>query len=224
MYSINIANAEMLYRIGVRLITAANLDAKVVKLTVSDLILEQQLLTTNTSYTFPVLTNNNGPANTLFNTEFRLNQQDSFISGEMGILLLHPSSATDATIIPHTYPSPAVFTGAGVAAALETIYNSTCKIVVNNDVVMPAYSPSRHRKVPFAQQVTAAANQNGIAQDSMDGATDGFAPLLPTITFIGSKNNVLTITLPAALAAIDAFDRVRWHFRGLLAQNSTIIT
>jgi hypothetical protein len=48
------------------------------------------------------------------------------------------------------------------------------------------------------------------------------------VVFLGSKNYVIPVILPAALADVDGTgtpsDRLRLHYRGLLAQNSTIIT
>jgi hypothetical protein len=208
---------------------AAGLDLTQAVLTQSDLVLEQLLSTSLTQYSFPVLQNDVGPTGQQkFNTEVRLTQQDSFVASACGLFLIHAANPTDATLIAHTYPSPAVFTGAGVAAALETIYNSVMKITVNNQVILPVWHLSRHRMVPQSQQVAAAANQNGIAQDQIDLSSDGFVPMEPNVIIIGSKGTVITVTLPAALAAVDGTgtpsDRLRLHFRGVLGQNTTIIT
>lgn len=78
--------------------------------------------------------------------------------------------------------------------------------------------------VPQSQQATAAANQNGIAQDQIDLSSDGFFPVEPNILFVGSKGYQIVVTLPAALAAVTAFERLRIHYRGVLGQNTTIIT
>ena|SRR5271170_4526313 len=221
-------NSRFVFENAAGMLADAGLDIQASVLTQSDLILEQQLSTTLTQYTFPVLNNNNGPSGTLFNTEIRLNQQDSFVASAWGAFLIRAATTVDATLIAHTYPSPSVFAGAGVAAALETIYNSYCKITANNQVILPVWSLSRHRSVPQSQAVAAAANQNGIAQDQIDLSSDGFYPMEPNIVFIGSKNYVIQVILPTALAAVDGTgtpsDRLRMHYRGVLAQNSTIIT
>jgi hypothetical protein len=96
--------------------------------------------------------------------------------------------------------------------------------MVNNVNVLPVLSIGRFRAVPQSQQVAAAANQNGIAQDQIDNSSDGLIPVEPNVLFIGSKGNVITVTLPAAMAAVDANMRAILVFRGVLAQNSTIIT
>src|SRR6201986_2687004 len=109
----NTLTARALYHQAVALLTSAGLSAAIQKLTQSDIVLEQQISITASSYQFPVLTNNNGPANTLFNTEIRLNQQDSLICGAWGFFIAVPTSATDTTMIWHTYPNPLVFAAAG---------------------------------------------------------------------------------------------------------------
>lgn len=222
-------NSRLVFENASLMLADAGLNIQDSVLTQSDLILEQQLATGLTQYQFPVLNNQNGPSNTLFNTEIRLNQQDSFVASAWGAFLLKAATPVDATMIAHTYPSPAVFSGGGVAAALETIYNSYCKITVNNQVILPVWHLSRHRSVPQSQQVAAAAGvYPGIAQDQIDLSSDGFYPMEPNVVFIGSKNYVIQVILPAALAAVDGTgtpsDRLRLHYRGVLAQNSTIIT
>jgi hypothetical protein len=221
----NTATARLVYENGLRIVKGAGLDPDVVKLTQSDLVLEQQLFTNVTQYLFPVLNNQQGNAGgAIFNTEVRLTQQDSFISSAWGFFMSTPTSGVDATFIVQTYPNPILFTG-GASAAAETLYNSIAQIRVNNDVVYPVWHLSRHRYVPQTQQtplIVGVENANPYAQ--IDLSSDGFFPMEPNFVIIGSKNTVITAILPAALAAVTAFQRARFHFRGLLAQNSTIIT
>lgn len=188
----------------------------------STLRLEQTLTAGATQYTFAVLVNDNGPAGTKFPTEIRLNQQDSFIASTLAIRLGLPSSAADCSYVDHSYPNPIVF--ATGAASLGTVYKSYMKVTINNVVKIPTLQLGRFRQVQFAQQATAAANQNGIAQDSIDEATDGVMLVEPNIILIGSKNNLITVTLPAAMATVDAGTRLIMEWRGVLVQNSTIIT
>jgi len=217
-------NSRLIFENALQVMSNAGLSIDVTKCTVSDLRLEQQVLTTKTQYQFPVLVNQQGAGTTPFNTEIRLNQQDSFVAACWGFYLSKPSSAGDTTFILHTYPSPAVFSTSGVAAASETLYNSLFQIAVNNDIILPVLSSRRFRYVPQSQQVAAATNQNGIAQDQIDLSQDGMVPIEPNILFIGSKNTVITLTLPAALAAVETNQRMTILYQGLLAQNSTIIT
>lgn len=225
----NTLTARALYNQAIAMLTAANLSAIVQKLTQSDLVLEQQISTTASNYQFAVLVNDNGPGNTLFNTEIRLNQQDSLIVGAWGFFIAEPASATDTTMIWHTYPNPLVFAAAGPpteSASLETLYNSYSRITVNNDVVFPVWHMSRNRLVPQTQKNTAATAAGSFAYDQIDLSSDGFFPTEPNLVVIGSKKTRIDLILPAAIATLGAagFTRMRQHFRGLLAQNSTIIT
>jgi hypothetical protein len=218
-------NARYVYENALKILASFNISAASAKLTQSDLILEQQLLTTLTAYIFPVLTNDNGPSGSRFNTEIRLTQQDTFIASSWGFFLLNPASTTDATFIAQTYPNAQVFTTGGLSAALEVLYNSICKITVNNDVILPVWSLSRHRYVPQTQQtptITGVENGNPYAQ--IDLSQDGFLPVEPNILFVGSKGYQVQMILPSALTVASANMRARIHYRGLLAQNTTIIT
>jgi hypothetical protein len=218
-------NARRVYENGLKILAEASIGADDAVLTQSDLILEQQLITTLTTYVFPVLNNDNGPSGTRFNTEQRLTMQDVFIASAWGVFLLNPSSLTDATFIAQTYPNPQVFTTAGVSAAAETIYNSYCKITVNNTVVLPFWSISRHRYVPQTQQAPLIVGvQNAIPYSEIDLSEDGFHPVEPNILFVGSKGYQIQVIFPAAMAAVSPFMRLRIHYRGILAQNTTIIT
>jgi len=217
-------NARLIFENALAVAANASLTVDVTKCTISTLRLEQQVLTTKTQYQFPVLNNQMGTTNTIFNTEIRLNQQDSFVAAAWGFYISKPSSATDATFILHTYPSPAVFSTSGVAAASETLYNSIFQIQINNDVILPVLSTARFRYVPQSQQVAAGTNQNGIAQDQIDLSQDGCIPVEPNILLIGSKNTVINLNLPAALAAVEANQRMTILYHGVLMQNSTIIT
>src|ERR1700679_432882 len=95
-------NARFVYENAMKICAKYNINVSDAVLTMSDLILEQQLVTTLTQYTFPVLSNDNGPSGSRFNTEQRLNQQDVFIASSWGVFLAEPSSATAANFILHT--------------------------------------------------------------------------------------------------------------------------
>jgi hypothetical protein len=212
------------YEIARAIVKKAGLNPDDVYLTPSTLRFELQLLTTKAQYIFGITTVNNGPAGSLFNTEVRLNQQDSFITSYLQLAIGEPSSAIDATWPDHFYPSPAVFAGVGESSALEIVYKSQLKITVNNKVVLPTLHTGRFRNVPFAQQVAAAANQNGIARDMADHSADGMLTEVPSIVLIGSSNNLVEIDMPNAPAVVGANTRIVLMAHGLLAQNSTIIT
>lgn len=222
----NTVNSRLVYENAKKNLVDAGVPVANAKLTQSFLRLENQLVTTKTQFVFPVLQNQ--PSGTAgvgaFNTEQRLNQQDSFVAAMWGIYLSKPSSNTDATFILHTYPNAQTFATANVAAAAETIYNSYFQLSVNNDIILPAWDASRHRLVPETQNGVGVTAQTIFPVDEIDLGSDGFYPVEPNLVFIGSKNSVLTLTLPAALTAVETFMRISVIFRGVLAQNSTIIT
>jgi hypothetical protein len=220
----NTVNSRLVYENAKKNLIDAQVSIANAKLTQSFLRLENTLTTNKTQWQFPVLNNQNNFSGTIFNTEQRLNQQDSFVAAMWGVFVSKPSSATDATFVLHTYPNAQVFATAGTAAALETLYNSYFSLTVNNDVILPVWDVSRHRLVPQSQNGVGITAQTIFNIDQIDLGSDGFYPVEPNLVFIGSKNSVLNLILPAALAAVETFERVSVILRGVLAQNSTIIT
>lgn len=214
-------NARLAYENAIKICNKANVPAAIAKLTQSFLRLEQVCVVGKTQYQFPILVNNNGPANTLFNTELRLNQQDSLIVSQWGFFFALPASAIDATFTLHTYPNAVTFVAAGAASSAQIVYNSLFNIAVNNTVILPAWDVVRHLIVPVTQ-LTGAATPPA---DQFDGSADGFYPVEPNLVWIGSQNIVINLLMPAGMTATqNAFQRMVLIYRGLLAQNSTIIT
>jgi hypothetical protein len=189
-------------------------DIRQFKCTQSFLRLEQALSITQTRYQFQILNQTTGAG---FNTEQRLNLQDSFVVSGIGIFLGKPSSSTDTTFELDTYGNTVKYTN---AAAMNAVYNGVMQITVNNDVILPAWDLSRHFYRPQTQQ-TAAANS---PLDQKRLAEDAFYAVEPNITAIGSKNTQITINLQAALSAVDANSRLIVVLRGVLAQNSTVVS
>lgn len=217
-------NARMVFENAKQIMYDSGVDTTAAVLTQGDLRLEQQLLITRNQYQFAVLDNNNGTGGTFFNTEIRLTQQDAFLVSAMGFFIAKPSSSTDTTWIPHTYPNPVVFSTSGVAASTQTLYNSYLAITVNNRVLLPKLSMRRFYMVPQSQQVAAATNQNGIGADQIDLSSDGFMVVEPNVVLIGSKGTIITLNLPANLTAVETNQRACLWMEGVLAQNVTIIT
>lgn len=177
---------------------------------------ELALTTTDNTYNFNLLVNENNPAP--FNTERRLALQNSFVASEMGIFLAGPASTTDTAFRLLTYPNTVDLAN---AAAMTAFYNGSLNITINNIRYMDGWDLWRHSYYPETQQT--AALGAGSPGDQFLGKEDGFYPLEPNLVFIGSKDNRLQITLPVALTAVDANSRVVIIFRGILAQNSTSV-
>lgn len=220
-------DARLVYMTGCGIVQKAGLSLTTVKLTQSTLRLEQALIVGRTQYTFGVLTSDLGSNNSQpTNTEVRLRQQDSFITSNLAYRLAEPASVADTTYVDTTYPSPTIFAAAGEAAALETLYKGQLRVTVNGEVILPTLHMGRFRFVPTTQKQTGAANANAIAYDAIDNSSDGVMIMEPNLVLIGSKGNIIEINLPTGVAVIGTagFTRHVQEYRGLLAQNSTIIT
>jgi len=175
---------------------------------------EVLLSNTKTSYTFPILQNDNvNGSNT--NTSNLLALQDAFYVSSIGLFFAKPTSATDTTYQLVSYPNATIFT-AGAATSLYTWYNSSMQLIVNNRQIIPSYDLYRHYSVPQQQSTVSF-------KDQQSGADSGFYPIEPGIVLVGSKNNTLSVNLPQALGTVDAFSRAVIIFRGHLGQNVTAV-
>lgn len=180
----------------------------------------EQPATTNTLYNFPVL-NNIQNQSQQFSTERRLNQQDTFVPTHVGFFLGLPGSAsiTDTAWRPLTFANPFILAN---ATQMQRLYNDgTLSIMINNVQYTDNWDLWRHWKSNQTQQ-TQALGANS-PEDQVDGSDDGFYPMQPFIMLIGSQNIQITIRLTAPPTAVDANSRVILIFRGVKAQNSTVV-
>lgn len=195
------------------------------KLSQSEIRLEVELNAQNNSFTFGVTPNQVNSTNVQFLTENRLNLQDSLCINEYGIFTAAPASRTDVNFQLKTYGNTQVFTGAGVANALDgTFYsNGGFQMKCNNDVICPYRGLFNHWYKPQTQQ-TAALGAASPA-DQVRGAEDGMITQEPNVVLIGSKNYVPEIVLKAAMnTGTFTFERAVLILRGVLAQNSTVVS
>jgi len=193
-----------------------DLDINTFKLTQSYIRLEQPLVAGQTLYTFPLLANQGAT----FNTEQRLNLQDSFVISEIGMFVAGPTSATDTTFKLFAYPNFFLF--AANSAPMQALYNGKLNISVNNNTILPAWDLQRHWCTNQVQQNAAIAA--AVFADQYNGNTDGYYPCEPNIVLVGSKNYQITVQLPAGVATVNANSRLIFNFRGILAQNSTVVS
>jgi hypothetical protein len=192
-------------------------DVRRYKLTQSYLRLEVLLATGTSQYQYRVLVNDSNPQ--IFNTERRLNLQDTFIPSEVGFFLGFPTSATDDTYKLLSYPSPFLVTN---DAQYFRLYNGSLSITVNNNVLVPSWDMWRHYAALQTQQT--AALGAGSPMDEFDGRVTGFYPMEPNVALIGSKQIQIFHTLVNGMTAVDEFSRAILVFRGILAQNSTVVS
>lgn len=206
---------------GNRTMTENYVDSLV--LSQSEIRLETGLTTTNNRFVFGVTPNQANSSSLQYNTETRLNLQDSMVVSEYGIFIAAPTSTTDTTFLLNTYANGNVFAIADVPGLNSTFYaNGYFTAKVNNQVVIPQRGLFNNNYKPQTQQI--AASGITAAQSQIRGAEDGFVTVEPNFMLVGSKNSVLEIVLPAALTSAAANLRVILVARGIIAQNSTVVS
>lgn len=193
------------------------------KLSQSEIRLEVNLSTVNNSFIFGVLNNQANTNNIQFATEKRLNQSDTLCVNEYGIFVGQAAGNNDAAYTLETYGNTQIFAAADAAALDSTFYsNGGFMITCNNDIVAPYRGLFNHWYKPQTQQT--AALGAGSPKDQIRGAEDGIITMEPNILLVGSKNYQPQIILPAAMASAAANLRAVLIMRGILAQNSTVVS
>ena len=185
---------------------------------------ELALSTTKTLYQFPILVNDNSSGSN-FNTTNLLQLQDAFYVSHVGLFWAKPSSSTDTTFQLVTYPNASIFSSSNTASSLYSAYNGFMSVTINNRQIIPSLDLYRFYQVPQQQQ-TANADYTSSAisyRDQQDGSTSALYPIEPGIVFSGSKQNIVQIQIPAALAAVETNSRIVLYFSGHLAQNVTSV-
>lgn len=181
---------------------------------------EVAMSTSTTSYHVPVLVNDtqNGSS---FVTENRLQLQDAFVISKIGIFVSAPAASTTTAFPYYTYPNAQVFTTSGAAAALYNLYNGYLQVSINNRTIVPSWDIYKHLNVPQTQQ--ASSTGTNTALDQNDASEFGYYPVEPNIVLVGSKNNQISLNLPAAIGTLQASTapRIVVIFSGILAQNVT---
>ena len=184
--------------------------------------LEVELNTTSARVAFAVTANQSNSTNVIFNTENRLALQDTLVVSEYGIFVGQPSSRTDTTWVLNTYGNTQVFAAADAAALDSTFYShGHLETRVNNDVIIPYRGLFNHWYKPQTQQTAALGPAS--PKDQLRGAEDGCITQEGNLMLVGSKNYIPEIVLPTAMASAAAFMRCVLLYRGVLAQNSTVI-
>jgi hypothetical protein len=207
-----------------KLVDAAGLSTSATVLSQSYLRSEVAMTTSTTSYHIPILVNDNqNGATSSYNTSNLLALQDAFVVSSIFIGWANPTSATDAAFIPQSYPNAQIAGTQAIATALQAIYSSNLQVTVNNRQILTGWDTLRHYYVPQTQQLAVASLTSGVSQ--ADLSENGFYPVEPNLVFVGSKNNQVSLNLPAALTAVPAstYGRLVVIFRGILAQNATSV-
>lgn len=218
-------NARLNFENAKALLQQNGLNPSAARLTQSYIRSEILINNTTAQYKLGVTVNQQNNAGTIYNTENRLALQDWFITSQIGVLLAVPSSSTDASYRLLSYPSPALFTTSGAAAAANTLYNGKLSLSIDQNVVLPSWDISRCYKAANTQAASNADyTTSGINYiDAFDFSVDGFYPVEGNLIINGAANIDFTLNLPAAIATVQSNSRIIVIQRGILAQNVTSV-
>lgn len=193
------------------------------KMSQSEIRLECGLSANATMFKFGLTEKQNSTSGEQFNTEQRLNMQDTLVANEYGIFVAKTASDTDTEFELKTYGNFVNFTAAAAAALNGTLYtNGSFSIMCNGDLIYPYRGLVNHIYKPQTQQTSALGV--GSPADQIRGAEDGYITLAPNLLLIGQKGYQPVINLKSNLSTVDANSRVILIFRGVLAQNSTSVS
>lgn len=225
MFQISQPGVRSVFKAARAEMARAGIDLQTAKLTQGDLRSEVPLNTATTNYKVPILVNDNPYQQGTFPTERRLQLQDSFFVGAIGFFLIVPTSGTDVSkMVLMSYPSLTAFSAAQ-QTDMYALYNGFMTLNVSQNVLIPNWDLWKHYKVNQTQATVGVTAQTVFPIDQNDFASDGFYPMEPNIVHIGSTNINMSISLPAAIAALPANGcRLVCIQRGVLAQNVTSVT
>lgn len=216
--------ARLVYNNAVKTFNAAGVSTARAVLSQSYLRFEVALSTTQTQYSFDTLINENN--NTNFVTQNKLNLQDSFLISRIAFYIgIAASSSVSETVVPlYSYPDPVKFSTANAATSLETVYNGSMTFTVNQRQIVTGWDLYKHKIAPITQTgYTPTGVTAGNLVNSTNFANDGYYPCEPNLILIGSKKNVVSVTLDGTLAAIQANSRLVMICQGILGQNCTSV-
>lgn len=152
-------------------------------------------------YLFPIRKDSNSvlPGN-------YLDQNDSFVITDLGMMLQAEAPATPGISLLQTYPNNQVFVAAVGEVNplhLNIFYNGKYKVKVDDTVYADAIPTNNMLCVRTTQQASATTFSERFGKD-------GTVPLTPDITLDGSRKNEITLTVPT--------------FPGLQVQHTTAAT
>lgn len=213
-----------------------------VRLTQSSLLLIQPIDPAKDNYKFPVLESDNAIAPQP--EEIRLNQNDEFISYEVGYyLLLDKTVAVPAANTPAgkeylTYaPAELDFTFSTMSRA----WDGYLQILVNKISRLEKWDLKKHYMTPWTQYKSTSLGLPYSTLPSIDFSKDGIKAMQPMLTLSGAKKNDIIVQLlngavpntaagglvvpssaePFLQTITIKATRLSLFFRGMLAQNAS---
>lgn len=222
MYFLNNLNNRLTYEVAAQAMADSGITAQRSKCTWGYIRSEIPLSITGNQYRVPILINDNtyGSPNT---TERRLQLQDAFIVGSVGMFLACPATAAAYAAGAYqllSYPSLQQFT-APQQLAMTALYNGSMSLMVGQNMLTVNWDLWQH----WVSNQTMAAAATDLDQNNF--CSDGFYPNEPSFVHIGSTNIVMNINLPAAISVLPSspvLTKLVIIQRGILAQNVTSVT
>jgi hypothetical protein len=169
--------------------------------TASTLRLQLPVASNKTLYQFPIL---QGDEQTSYPEQILLNRADAFTATEVGLFIGGYTDAAAATTAQdyglYSYGATPIATALTNTNVL--FYNSKLNVAVNNVQYLQNFDTFRFYQAGVAQtqKIMATGGTTG-TKDSVDGASYGFSPLVPTLQFSGSSKIDIQVQLPSPLAA-----------------------
>lgn len=185
--------------------------------TPSTIRLIQNVVANRTTYTFPILEGDS--SNTLPENRF-LNRADAFTATQVGVFIGGLSdvgaAVTNGAYQLFGFQSEALTT-AGVTNANALFQQGYLNVSVNNVAYLQNFDLLRCYDAPIVQTGNIfATGGDTTGQNSIDGNTNGFTDLVPTLQFSGTSKIDITINLPTSLAVTNAC-QINLIFRGFLS-------
>lgn len=199
-------------------------------ITQSYLRLERNIqATTSTNFSFDILQTDTANG-TVGATEKRLNTSDIFVCTAMAMYIYKAGSSTSATdtdrskAVLNTFPNALVYTGAGEADNMTTLYNGAIRHAVNR-IIYHDYSLDTYRFYRVGQEqrgVIGGTGGTATNASQWDDANYGMIGLDPTITFGGLSQNEIALKTPVAvsLAGTSSTNFLVLYYRGFLVQGA----
>ena len=205
-----------------------------VRLTQSTLTLIQDISSTKTQYSFPVLENDN--ATGIKPEEIRLNQNDEFIVTSVGVYLLGKATADGIPYGGYVYATHVPTYQLSTSNVAQPLYDGYLRIGINNINYLDKFDLRKFENVERTQwNNRGATSLNSATLPSTELKSDNMFEISPNITLSGAKKNEISIILPTAIntyllslvnnANITSrflFYSIGLEFRGMLAQNGAV--
>jgi hypothetical protein len=207
-----------------RLVDAAGLSTQQTVLSQSYIRSEVALSTTTTTYHVPILINDNQNGSTSsYPTSALLNLQDAFVISGIFVGFANTADSTTSAFRVRTFPSPINTGSLAASVAMETLYNGSLQLTVNNRQILTQFPLTNCLSIPQTQQLVANTTTPFNALDQNEQFSSATYPMEPNIVLVGSKNNVCQVVLPAAIGTLPTAGAPRLVviFTGILAQNCT---